>query len=536
MSTACILLVSINARYGHCAFAARSLLANLGPLRERADLLETDLDVQPFQLAAEIVGRLAMERRAGFPARLSQCGGLKNPSSGDESSMPCVVGFSVYLWNVGIVRETLAVLRRIAPQLHIVLGGPEIVAECAAEWRGLADVLVVGEGEAAFRVICKEMAPVRGAGRNACPLLSSGHAGPTVLSAPLAHPPAAVSAPPRLILAAPENLSQLALPYDLYTDADIAHRTIFVEASRGCPFQCAYCTSCGTKLRTFPLDTLLPALDLLLERGVRALRFLDRSLNASEKLACGLLDFFLARHPARLQLHFEIMPCRLGGPLQQRLASFPPGTLHLEVGVQTLHEAAARGVGRTVANDMLLETLRFLSCETRATVHADLIFGLPGEDEATFAAGFDRLVRAFDFPELQVNLLKRLPGTLLAREPRFAGLIFNPHPPYELLASDVLDFAAVSRLQQFARCWELVHNRGHFPRAAALLWQAGDASPFQRYRALAERIHAAEGRIHALGMARLSGHVAQFLQTDCGLSAAEAHAAIAAEKANASNG
>jgi hypothetical protein len=470
-----ILLIAINARYGHCAFAARSLLANLGTLREQAAILETDLDAQPFQLAAEIAGR-----------------------------EPLVAGFSVYLWNAGIVRETLAILRRVAPRLCIVLGGPEIVAGCAADWNGLVDFLVAGEGETAFRKICEGIVEA------ASPPLQQVERGE-----------------PRMIAATPEDLSQLALPYDLYTEADIAHRTIFVESSRGCPFSCAYCTSCGTGLRVVPLERLLPALDRLLDRGVRAFRFLDRSLNASESLACGLLDFFLARHPARLQLHFEIMPCRLSEPLRQRLAAFPPGALHLEVGVQTLNEAVARNIGRTVANDTVLATLEFLARATRATVHADLIFGLPGEDEASFAAGFDRLVRAFDFPELQVNLLKRLPGTPLAHEPRFAALVFNPHPPYELLAGDALDFAAIVRLQQFARCWELIHNRGRFPRAAALLWQAGDGSPFRRYLALAERIHAAEGRLHALGMNRLSGHVAQFLQTDCGLPVAEAQAAVA---------
>ncbi|MEI8243974.1 MAG: DUF4080 domain-containing protein, partial [bacterium] len=475
-----ILLVAVNARYGHCAFAARSLLANLGALRRQAAILETDLDAQPFQLAAEVVAR-----------------------------RPRVAGFSVYLWNVRIVRETLAILRRVAPRVRVVLGGPEIVDGCAAGWRGLADDLVVGEGETAFRRICEE---VPGSGTSQQPGKNGGEE-------------------PRVVLACPEPVSGLALPYDLYTDTDIAHRTIFVEASRGCPFVCAYCTSCGTGLRQISLEHLLPAIDRLLERGVRAFRFLDRSLNASEPPACGLLDFFLARHPGRLQLHFEIMPCRLTEPLRQRLAAFPPGVLHLEVGVQTLNESVARNIGRRVPNGTVLETLDFLSRATRATVHADLIFGLPGEDAASFAAGFDRLVRAFDFPELQVNLLKRLPGTPLANEPRFAGLVFNPHPPYELLAGDALDFAAICRLQQFARCWELVHNRGRFSRAAALLWQAGGASPHQRYQALAARIHAAEGRLHALGMERLGGHVAQFLQEDCGLPAAEAQAAVAADVA-----
>jgi len=479
MSTTRILLVAINARYGHCAFAARSLLANLGPLRDQAALIESDLDAQPFQLAGEIAGR-----------------------------EPLVVGFSVYLWNAGIVRETLTILRRVAPRLQIVLGGPEIVAVGAAAWRGLADVLVVGEGESAFRRICLE-----------------------AVSAPLPNGQRDGDGAPTAMLSEPEDLSRLILPYDLYTADDIAHRTIFVEGSRGCPFQCSYCTSSGTGLRLVPLARLLPELDRLLERGVRAFRFLDRNLNASEPLACGLLDFFLARHPVRLQLHFEIMPCKLDDSLRQRLSAFPPGVLHLEIGVQTLNAAVARGIGRRVPNDTLLETLQFLARETRATLHADLIFGLPGEDEASFAAGFDQLVRSFDFPELQVNLLKRLPGTPLAGDARLDGLVFNPHPPYELLAGDVLNFAAISRLQQFARCWELVHNRGRFPRAAKLLWQAGTGSPFARYMALASRIHAAEGRLHALGVNRLAEHVTAFLQTECGLSAADAKAAVTADRA-----
>ena len=294
--SATILMVAINARYGHCSFAARTLLANLGALREQAAMLETDLDAQPFQLAAEIAGH-----------------------------SPRVVGFTVYLWNAGLVRQTLGILRRVAPELRVVLGGPEIVAGCESGWRGLADDLVAGEGETAFRRICEE----------AC----AGHGG--------AGDPA-----PRLTLAGPEDVSQLRLPYDLYSDHDIAHRTIFVEGSRGCPFQCAYCTSGGTGLRVVPQERLLPALDRLLARGVRAFRFLDRSLNASEPLACGLLDFFLERLAAaapsprlkRLQLHFEIMPCRLPDSLRQRLAAFPPGVLHLEVGVQTLNEDVARRV------------------------------------------------------------------------------------------------------------------------------------------------------------------------------------------------
>jgi len=53
--TSCdILLVSVNARFSHCAYAVRSLQANLGRLSESAAILETDLAVTPFQLASQI--------------------------------------------------------------------------------------------------------------------------------------------------------------------------------------------------------------------------------------------------------------------------------------------------------------------------------------------------------------------------------------------------------------------------------------------------------------------------------------------------
>jgi hypothetical protein len=125
-------------------------------------------------------------------------------------------------------------------------------------------------------------------------------------------------------------------------------------------------------------------------------------------------------------------------------------------------------------------------------------------------------VKRFDPPELQVNLLKRLPGTPLAMEAGGSAGRFNPHPPYELLASDALDFASVTRLQRFARVWELVHNRGLCPQAARALWETGGDSPSARYRALAEMIYEREGRLHALGAHRIKMHVADFLSAHCG--------------------
>lgn len=452
-----IVIVALNARYSHCAHAARSLMANLGALRERAEIIESDTVVQPFQLAAAVAAR-----------------------------RPRIVGFSVYLWNAACVRETALILRRVSPHTQIVLGGPEIVAGDDARWIGVADARVTGEGETAFRDLCAEAL----AGGPICEADGSA----------------------RGVCGAATSLADLELPYALYTADDLARRTLYVESSRGCPFGCTYCTSCHTPFRRFDPGRLAEAFDSLIARGARAFRFLDRSFNADEAHACAILELFLARHPGQFQLHLEMMPRRFGEPLRRVLAAFPPGALHLEVGVQTLNPAVARAVGRNGDVATVLDALAFLIHEARATVHADLIFGLPGEDEASFAAGFDRLVRDLAPPELQVNLLKGLPGTPLTTPGAAPGLVFNPNPPYELLRSDVIDFDIITRMQGFARCWELIHNRGRFPEAARAIWARGDGSPYARYMALSERILATEGRLYALGTPRMATHLEAFLR------------------------
>ena len=74
-----------------------------------------------------------------------------------------------------------------------------------------------------------------------------------------------------------------------------------------------------------------------------------------------------------------------------------------------------------------------------------------------------------------------------------------------------MDFATVVRLQGFARCWELIHNRGRFGTAARAIWEQGNGSPFARYLALSEQILAAEGRLYGIGKKRLEEHATLFL-------------------------
>jgi radical SAM superfamily enzyme YgiQ (UPF0313 family) len=462
-----ILIVAVNARYSHCAFAARSLLANLGPLAGRARILETDLDVTPMQLAAQIV-----------------------------EARPRIAGFSVYLWNIRLVEAAARILRVAAPGLRLAAGGPELTADYPNA--ALFDAVILGEGESAFRAFCERTLNDTDALFSHVMTCEKDKS----TDIPFSHV---------MTCEKGEDPETLALPYDLYTDADLAQRTVYVEASRGCPCACAYCTSARTGLRLIPLDRLLPALDALWRRGLRRFKFLDRSFNAPAGHACAVLDFFLGRVTPETRLHFEINPDHLHDAVAGRIAAFPAATLHLEAGVQTLNPRVAAAVGRSPDTRRTLANLRFLTHETGATAHADLIFGLPGEDEASFAHGFNTLVAECDPPEVQVNLLKGLPGTRLARDAAALNLAFSPEPPYELLRSDAMDFETLTRLGHFARCWELVHNRGHFPQEVQALQVSNGGDFYGTYQALADRIRAAEGKLFAIARPRLAALLRDFL-------------------------
>jgi radical SAM superfamily enzyme YgiQ (UPF0313 family) len=456
MNTSDILLVSVNARYSHASYAIRTLRANLGSFAESTSFLETDLDVTPIQLAEQIAQR-----------------------------KPRIVGFSIYLWNRLLVEATARILRVGHPEIICVAGGPELVEDSEAPGVKLWDVMIFGEGESTFLKVCKAV----------------------FANDPLIPEPETL----QYFHAIPEDLTQLALPYDEYSDTDIAQRTIYAETSRGCPYSCSYCTSNGTKLRLFPLERLLPAFDKLWQRGVRKFKFLDRTFNAPVEHACAILDFFLPRVTPGTCLHFEINPDHLHQDIFTRMAAFPKGALHLEVGLQTLNPEVAKRINRSENTGHALENLRRLCHETGAIVHADLIFGLPGEDEVSFAKGFNTLVTTCGAPEVQVNWLKGLPGTRMNQDSKDLRIAFNPEPPYELIHSDLLDFDALCRMQRFARCWELVHNRGKFPQEVKALHSAIAPDYYSGYMALTERIYSSEGKFYAIKPAKLQSYLQEHL-------------------------
>jgi hypothetical protein len=170
-----------------------------------------------------------------------------------------------------------------------------------------------------------------------------------------------------------------------------------------------------------------------------------------------------AGEPA-LSVHFEVIADHLPAPLKDMIARFPPGVLQFEVGVQSFSVPVQQLISRRQDNARTEDNLRWLVEVSNAHLHADLIFGLPGEDLASFGAGFDRLL-ALGPHEIQLGVLKRLRGTPITRLGAEHGMVYDPSPPYTVRQTACVSAADMQRFVRLARYWDLLANSGRFQRS-----------------------------------------------------------------------
>jgi radical SAM superfamily enzyme YgiQ (UPF0313 family) len=375
------------------------------------------------------------------------------------SAQPDVVAATLYLFNRRLVLEVLARLRALLPTCTLIVGGPECLGdnrELLRQNPGL-DLAVRGEGEAVLPELLRRLlqgdSPAGLAGvcwRDAAGALHDDGSRAVFTAWPEAPPPCAN-------------------PF-----YDTTKPFVQVETSRGCTAQCSYCTSGGSApLRLRPLAAIREELAELRRRGLVEIRLLDRTFNAFDRRACQLLELFLSEFPD-LRFHLEIDPGKLGAGLRRLLQAAPPGTLHLEAGLQTTAAAARAAVGRAGTAAAAVEGIRFLCGCAGVVTHVDLLAGLPAQTLPDLEHDLALLLEIGP-AEIQLETLKILPGTPLRDQAEAHGLRWSPEPPYDVLSTPDLDVPTVRRVAGWSRLLDGFHNAPDLQpilrRAAAL--QAG---------------------------------------------------------------
>ncbi|WP_303911809.1 B12-binding domain-containing radical SAM protein [Bacteroides mediterraneensis] len=353
---------------------------------------------------------------------------------------PDIVAATCWLFNHEVLMHVISRVKAMLPQCVVALGGPEFLGpnEDFLRSNHFVDCVFRGEGEETFpQWLARWQQPDDwDAVTGLCFLDAEGHYHDNGLSR--------VRAFDKLV-----NPEQS--PFFNWTKPFVQ-----LETTRGCFNTCAFCVSGGEKpVRTLSIEAIRARVRLIHEKGIRNIRVLDRTFNYQSHRAKALFDLF--REFPDMRFHLEIHPALLSEELKRELASMPKGLLHLEAGIQSLHEEVLTISRRAGKLSDALKGLRYLCSLDNMETHADLIAGLPLYHLSQI---FDdvRTLAEYRAGEIQLESLKLLPGTEMRRRAKELGICYSPLPPYEVLQTHEITPDELQTARQLSRLLDGFYN------------------------------------------------------------------------------
>ena len=358
-----------------------------------------------------------------------------------------VLGFACYIWNIEMTLHVVDMVKAVRPDIKIVLGGPEVsfTADELLERCPNIDYIVQGEGEEAFHTLVTALQ------------LGNDGLDPVI--------PGVRGRKDGSILGSLEavevsDLSSIPFPYTEEDMADLEHKIIYYESSRGCPFSCQYCLS-GNKntVRFFPQKRTLQELQWFIDHGVKQVKFVDRTFNCAPHHHRPLMEF-MRDSDTDMNFHLEMEPELMTEWETNILCETPPGRIQIEVGVQSTHKKTLDAINRYNDWPYIQKSIRPIIQAGRTHVHMDLIVGLPHEDFNRFGQSFNDLF-SLQPHALQIGFLKLLKGSGVRRMREYK-YVADPLAPYEVLSTHVLPYDDVRFLKYFEDVFERFYNSERF--------------------------------------------------------------------------
>lgn len=382
-----------------------------------------------------------------------------------------IAAFSCYIWNVGEVLKIADNLKKVLPEVKIILGGPE-VSFCSYEVmqkNRCIDYILAGEGEEAFR------------------LLLSSFSKPTITresikSLTYRDGERIVSGEEYAVV---EDLNTIKPPYSEEMLGFVQNKIVYYESSRGCPFNCSYCLSSTFKgVRYLDFERVKSDILLFIKSGIKMIKFVDRTFNCNIERAKQIV-LFVIENAASTRFHFEAAADLFDEEMIAILSKAPVGLIQFEVGVQTTNTETIAAVNRKTKLKEVFENIRKLNSLKNIHIHLDLIVGLPYENYASFRKSFNDVYNLVP-QQLQVGFLKLLKGSSIRDESDKYGYKFRNYPPYEVLSNSYLNYDEISKLKNVEDMVERFFNSGRFVRTLDYLINGFFSSPFDLYEKLSE--------------------------------------------------
>lgn len=453
------LLIGINAKYIHTNTAVRLLWANTS---HRTDTLEYTIKDDPDAIISEIC-----------------------------KHRPLYVGFSVYIWNVELIQSIVTTLKATT-EIPIVLGGPEVSYDAMHFLKSWGvDVVIKGEGEQSMDALFDYF-------NGECTQYALPNASTLSHDAPINEI---------------DDLDALASPHFLEETNPPSTRIVYVESSRGCPYKCSYCLSSLEKsVRFFSINRVLKEIDYQLKRGVKTIKFLDRTFNANPD-APHIIDYIIDAHTPGSVFQFEMTGDTISNALVQQIhARAPKGLFRFEIGIQSTHTKTNLLVGRHQNNAKLFNTIKTILDKGIITLHLDLIAGLPQEDLTRFKQTFNE-VFALGASELQLGFLKMLRGTRIREDAARFAYTYDSKAPYEITSNDVLSATDLTRIKNVESMLEIFHNKGYFNDTLFTLIMAYSSDAFDFFEQLYTAYTHKNMPFRGYQLDALYGFISAFLQS-----------------------
>ena len=406
-----IVLAGINSQYVHLNLAVRYLKKYVEANSDlKIEIYETNINNQVFNIIKDIYEL--------------------NPDK---------IIFSTYIWNKEYVVEIVRELKKVLPNVEIILGGPEVSYKWEKFMANMpeADALLLGEGEKVILnfLTKKDKKALGVVYRENGEIIFNG------------------------IEPIIENLDIVPFPYE---DWELEDRTkiFYYESSRGCPFSCSYCLSSIDKtVRYYSLDRVKKDLKRFLDSPIKLLKFVDRTFNLKKERYMEIWKFLLENYREGITFHFEINANIFDDETLDFLEKVPKGYFQFEIGVQSINPETMVAIKRNNILDKLAYNVRRISRNIH--LHLDLIAGLPYETYDIFKDSFNYVYNLK--PEMiQLGFLKLLKGTQMYDEVEKYQYKYYSKPPYEVFSNKFISFGELVKLKNLEKMLDYYYNSEKF--------------------------------------------------------------------------